>query len=573
MEVEKIDDDTLVIEVAEGAPYNLDVSLSAVGGTLSGATATISGGSLKSEEITVYTDSTADPVGVSVLSATFSEGYTQVFFGISLVAGSPETFSSTTVPSPSPSPSPTPTVNPSDADVCDRTPAVRDEIISAVHQKEIEAKGEGISPKSCGAITEVDLLLVDSMWFSPYISFLKPGDFLGLDSLVELRLTGVQLNSLPVGIFDNLSRLEKLYLDSNNLSALPNDVFDELTSLKELSLYHNNLSSLPADALGNLTRLEDLYLGSNSLGTLPEGVFENLTRLERLGLSNNDLSTLSSEVFENLSSLTRLHLEGNSLTTLPDGLFDGVSELEQLHMLANPGAPFSFSTILEQQSDGSVVVKVDEGSPFEMSVTLSAEGGTLSDTDVTIEAGDTASDAIAATPSSADHASVTVSLVSAEFDEDAFYSGIQTDLGTPLTLSSPTSVTEPAPTSTCVQPLDGKDEVSESWDDSCLSEKEPLHGEGDRYARFYTFTLDSAAEVTISLKSDEDAYLYLLDGHGKTGKILHEHDDIVFGSDTDSEISVTLQSGDYTIEATTYYAEKSGDFTLTVAGLTDGSES
>lgn len=90
---------------------------------------------------------------------------------------------------------------------------------------------------------------------------------------------------------------------------------------------------------------------------------------------------------------------------------------------------------------------------------------------------------------------------------------------------------------------------------------------GNRYARFYTFTLDSAADVTITLESYEDTYLYLLDGHGRNGTVLFEEDDIVYGVTTNSSLSESLRAGDYTIEATAYHAQKSGDFKLTVLGL------
>ena len=49
--------------------------------------------------------------------------------------------------------------------------------------------------------------------------------------------------------------------------------------------------------------------------------------------------------------------------------------------------------------------------------------------------------------------------------------------------------------------------------------------------------------------------------------MLYENDDILLGSDTDSRLSMTLQPGDHTIEATTCYTRTSGDFTLTIAGL------
>ena len=122
----------------------------------------------------------------------------------------------------------------------------------------------------------------------------------------------------------------------------------------------------------------------------------------------------------------------------------------------------------------------------------------------------------------------------------------------------------------CEKAVTADGTIDGSWEDTCLSEKDALSGTGDRYARFYTFTLDAAADMTITLESEKDTYLYLLDGHGKDGTTLHENDDIESGVNTDSRISATLQSGDYTIEATTYEAETSGDFTLEIEGLGEG---
>ena len=127
---------------------------------------------------------------------------------------------------------------------------------------------------------------------------------------------------------------------------------------------------------------------------------------------------------------------------------------------------------------------------------------------------------------------------------------------------------EPEPEAdACVESLDADGTIEGSWDDTCLSDKAALQGTGDRYARFYTFTLDEAAEMTITLESDKDTYLYLLDGHGRSGTVLYEEDDIVYGANTNSRLTENLSTGDYTIEATTYYAQTVGDFTLTISGL------
>ena len=119
----------------------------------------------------------------------------------------------------------------------------------------------------------------------------------------------------------------------------------------------------------------------------------------------------------------------------------------------------------------------------------------------------------------------------------------------------------------CVESITAGGTIEGSWDGSCLSDRAALSGTGDRYSRFYTFTLDESADVTLLLESDEDTYLYLLEGHGRSETVLHEEDDIDYPSNTNSQLAKTLQAGDYTIEATTYYANKSGEFTLTISGL------
>ena len=97
-----------------------------------------------------------------------------------------------------------------------------------------------------------------------------------------------------------------------------------------------------------------------------------------------------------------------------------------------------------------------------------------------------------------------------------------------------------------------------NWDSDCDSSNR----EG-RYARFYTFTLESEAEVTINLTSEEDPYLYLLQGAGRDGAVAAENDDIVSGN-TDSQVVATLTARTYTIEATTYEEGIAGEFTLSV---------
>ena len=124
---------------------------------------------------------------------------------------------------------------------------------------------------------------------------------------------------------------------------------------------------------------------------------------------------------------------------------------------------------------------------------------------------------------------------------------------------TPTATPEPTPASNaCVQAI-GAGSVSGTWTSACLTAN-PTHG-NTYYARFYTFTLDAAADVTIALTSDKPPYLYLLAGEGTSGDVLRQAGG---NNQTSVAITDTLQAGSYTIEASTWQPKTTGDFTLTL---------
>jgi hypothetical protein len=109
----------------------------------------------------------------------------------------------------------------------------------------------------------------------------------------------------------------------------------------------------------------------------------------------------------------------------------------------------------------------------------------------------------------------------------------------------------------CVSSISFNTNVSGNWESSCTS----ANSSGS-YAKYYTFTLSSSQQVTIDLQSLVDTYLFLLNGSGQTGSVIDEDDDD--GSGTDSQIIRTLSAGTYTVEATTYDAEVTGNFVVSV---------
>ena len=132
-----------------------------------------------------------------------------------------------------------------------------------------------------------------------------------------------------------------------------------------------------------------------------------------------------------------------------------------------------------------------------------------------------------------------------------------------LTLIASLNISPTAAAQTdCVQPLTATT-TEGTWSTDCTSSIPAPHGSGDRYARFYTFTLDAESDATIDLSSDEDTFLYLRNGITTDGDTVADNDDIdTANRDLNSRIVETLAAGDYTIEATTYNAGRTGTFTL-----------
>ena len=103
-----------------------------------------------------------------------------------------------------------------------------------------------------------------------------------------------------------------------------------------------------------------------------------------------------------------------------------------------------------------------------------------------------------------------------------------------------------------------------TWEDTCVlpTGRRSSHT-NTYYAKHYTFTLAAAANVTIDLTSSEDTYMFLLSGHGPNGTKLHHNDD--GGDGYNSRLSnISLAAGDYTISASTFDRERTGNFQIRV---------
>ena len=272
------------------------------------------------------------------------------------------------------------------------------------------------------------------------IAELPAGVFEDLQVLRVLNLGGNELTTLPEGVFDNLTHLEELDIRENGLTTLPEGIFDNLSDLERLSLNNNGLTSLRADLFPGLDKLEYLSFWNNSLDALPDDIFKDLDSLEVLSLNDNDFDELPAGVFDDLSGLKRLYLDGNQLDALPDGLFSGWTSLVSVSLEDNPGSPFVFDLEVAREDD-TVVVNVSNATPFDISITLEAYGGSLSATEVTLPAGSTSTEAINAIPDG--DGAMTVRVVSADFEAE-YATGIAVGRGGPLTLPNAQNDNNPA---------------------------------------------------------------------------------------------------------------------------------
>ena len=90
------------------------------------------------------------------------------------------------------------------------------------------------------------------------------------------------------------------------------------------------------------------------------------------------------------------------------------------------------------------------------------------------------------------------------------------------------------------------------WDGTCYS-----YNYSGSYAHYYTFSLGSARNVDINLKSDYgEGLLYLLAGEGERGRVITDS--------SQGELEVYLEAGNYTIEVATLLGEVTGRFSLSL---------
>ena len=271
--------------------------------------------------------------------------------------------------------------------------------------------------------------------FDNTLTALPPNVFAGLTNLQALRLDGNTLSALPAGVFAGLANLHTLVLYGNALTSLPVGVFAGLAKLHYLALFRNELRELPAGVFAGLTKLHTLSLFDNALSDLPADLFKGLANLRKLHLQENSLRELPAAVLTGLTKLHTLYLHENALEELPAGLFAGLTKLQELYLRDNPGVPFTLTAELEQRGADAVVVTLAEGAPFDLTVTLSAQDGTLSASSLTVPAGSLASAPVTVSMSGTVPTPVTLTLSAPVFPEDSTHRGLTLAVGPSLSMT------------------------------------------------------------------------------------------------------------------------------------------
>ena len=378
-----------------------------------------------------------------------------------------------------------------------------------------------------------------------------------LGNLVNLDVLNLSFNALTGPIppwLGNLVNLEWLFLNESGLTGLIPVELGNLVNLVGLFLDENGLTGLIPVELGNLVNLEWLSLNENRLtGSVPAEL-GSLINLRSLSLYENNLSGPLPSSMTNLRRLESLEIHNNAGLCAPaDAAFQAwLATIDRYRgdtCAANgPPAPVGALPPVTLGVDGAAV-RVEVGGAFRDPdgdvLTYSATSSAPSVASVAV-VGST----VTVAPVSEGAATVTVTATDAGGSN-----------GT-ATQTFPVTVGGPAPPVACtvevLGTLTGTVTRTGILADDCVSPN--FSGE---LARFYSFTLESAAAIEIDLVSTEfDAWLALREGADAAGRALVQDDD--GGQGTNSRIATELSAGTYTVEATSYGPGETGAFTLSV---------
>ena len=233
--------------------------------------------------------------------------------------------------------------------------------------------------------------------------------------------------------------------------------------------------------------------------------------------------------------------------------------------LSVAGLPSPSAPVISIASNGDVTEGIDA------TFTLTANPKPTANIDVTVEvtqSGDyvtTGSKTVTITTSGTATLSVPTTDDAVTEADGSVTATISTGTGYSVSANNGTATTNVADddaASPCKTQLTVDGTTEGNWISGCMSATRI-----GRNAHFYTFQLTQQSDVTITLTSSHDTFLFLRAGDDtRSGPAVAFNDDIG-GSNLNSRIIRTLNAGWYTIEATTFTRDRTGDFKLEISGL------
>ncbi|XP_060766179.1 opticin [Neoarius graeffei] len=131
------------------------------------------------------------------------------------------------------------------------------------------------------------------------ITAVKAKDFLNLNQLKRIDLTGNQISELDEDAFRTLPQLQDLFLADNRIPSLP-----ELpATMRHIDVRNNHLTNagMHREGFKEMKDLQFLYLSDNQLTHVPVLLPENLRVLH---LQNNNIQSLTEDTFCNSHDLS-----------------------------------------------------------------------------------------------------------------------------------------------------------------------------------------------------------------------------------------------------------------------------
>ena len=123
----------------------------------------------------------------------------------------------------------------------------------------------------------------------------------------------------------------------------------------------------------NLIRID---ASNNAIDELHADAFP-YPNLRYVDLSNNSIDRLNGDEFDAATRIEEINLENNQLYGVAAS-WHGAENLQTLQLAGNPGAPFEIPVSLDDLGGAVFQVSIDAGTPFPVTVELSATNGTLS---------------------------------------------------------------------------------------------------------------------------------------------------------------------------------------------------